>query len=201
MKRTLIYLLMIVLLVATVEGIKADILVSQGDTFDYATVPVDLWSNWSSAGYSSFDWQNATWTPGTAPFGNVGQPTSWSANTDLALTKTINVNGTVSNATLYAGVDNGFIFFINGAEVARQNEEGGWGYWEYSIPVAGTFLHPGNNTVQVILEDHGGLTGFDMMLTADVLPVPEPATLLLLGTGLFGLAEYGKRKFQKLSSV
>ncbi|GAH01319.1 unnamed protein product, partial [marine sediment metagenome] len=34
-------------------------------------------------------------------------------------------------------------------------------------------------------------------LTQEIAGVPEPATLLLLGSGLIGLAGYGRKKFLK----
>jgi hypothetical protein len=58
--------------------------------------------------------------------------------------------------------------------------------------VFGGALVNGENWLAVELEDHGGLTAFDMQVTGD--PVPEPATLLLLGSGLTGLAVRRRRR-------
>jgi hypothetical protein len=48
----------------------------------------------------------------------------------------------------------------------------------------------------VLSEDHGGITFFDMELSADGVTVPEPATMLLLGASLIGLAGFAG-KFRK----
>jgi hypothetical protein len=96
--------------------------------------------------------------------------------------------------TLNVAVDNGFIVFINGVQVAKGNAEGYTNYWEYALQIDQKWFASGSNLIQVFAEDHGGATFFDLKMTADVTPIPEPATLLLFGAGVAGLAGVARRK-------
>ncbi len=94
------------------------------------------------------------------------------------------------------GVDNGFSLYVNGQLIASGNAEGFTNRWEYGGQF-GNALHAGTNFIAVALEDHGGLTAFDMQITAGVAPIPEAETyaMMLAGLGLLGVAT--RRRKQK----
>ncbi|MGV1098374.1 PEP-CTERM sorting domain-containing protein [Thiovibrio sp. JS02] len=176
-------------------------LIAQGSTWQYSVLTYDLYPSWSSADYDSFGWDNPgiAWQTGDAAFGNpysLPYNTYWAAYTDLALKQTFNIDGVLAEPiTLNVASDNGFMVFINGQMVAKEMAEGYTGYWEYTLPLTTlAFISPGENLIQVLAEDHGGATFFDLQLSADVTAVPEPATMLLFGTGIAVLAGRRLRK-------
>ena len=91
-------------------------------------------------------------------------------------------------------MDNGYKLYVNGTQIAGANGEGYTYRWEYSGNIASALLNPGVNVIAVALEDHGGLTAFDMQVTATAVP-DGGATLMLLGGAMVGLGAL-RRKFR-----
>jgi hypothetical protein len=157
----------------------------------YPTAP-DL----SAAGATLGNWLTNPAAPGGA-WGPAGQfiPLTWAVNTETAIIYEIDAGIGLTNLELLLGVDNGVFVWLDGVYQFGARRSGGASPNEY--PIGLPDLATGTHYLQILREDHGGGTGFDISLTGDrarIAAVPVPATLALFGIGLAGLALTQRRR-------
>jgi hypothetical protein len=120
-------------------------------------------------------------------------PSSWQVETEIAFVYPF-VSGGITNLVGEFGVDNGIFVWLDGNYVGGALRRGGVFLGEHTFILGD--LDAGSHFLQVLLEDHGSVNGFQVLITADeVLPpiVPIPAAVWLFGSAL-GLLGWMRRK-------
>lgn len=108
-------------------------------------------------------------TPNAASFTNA---TAWSVNYDPYLRAHFSL-AAPTNLTIWIAVDNGVnALAINGVlSTFSFNAEGAAFRWEHVIDVPAAYTQAGDNVIALQVEDHGGGTGFAMVITEDDVAV------------------------------
>jgi PEP-CTERM motif len=146
---------------------------------NWLTNPLSLNSNWSAT--------------------KIPIPNSWAVNTEVAIIYQFDTLA-ATNVVGSFGVDNGIFVWLDGVYLFGARGPGGPTVGEYNVPIGD--LSAGTHFLQILLEDHGSINGYNVQISADTfipgpgpgIPVTAPATLALIGLGLAGLAYRQSRR-------
>lgn len=139
-----------------------------------------------------------TWLTNAAPTGGawsaapMAVPGAWAIGTETAIVYEINAGPGLTNIHIDLGVDNGIFVWLNGTYLFGALAPGGSNINEYDIDIPGVLT--GTNYLQILREDHGGATGYDILVSADRVQAPEPGSLVLLGAALAALGLARRRR-------
>jgi PEP-CTERM motif len=126
--------------------------------------------------------------------------------TAVTFSQTFTLNGPVTSAWLDVLADDTTSVWINGVEIASADLGGSYPTCA-SLPIGcltGTegifntsqlapYLQDGTNTISFVVYQEGG-SSYGVDYAGGVTTAPEPASLLMLGSGLIGLIGMGRRK-------
>ncbi|TBN38688.1 VPLPA-CTERM sorting domain-containing protein [Paracoccus subflavus] len=150
----------------------------------------------SAASTALGSWLTNPAAPGGAwSAGPVGIPASWPINSETAIIYELDGGvGGIGNVSASFGVDNGLFVWLNGTFLGGYLRPGGVSPGEFTLSLGS--LGSGMNYLQILREDHGGASGYDVSVTGDMnpAPIPLPASGLLLAGGAAALAGLRRRR-------
>ncbi|MFN7225534.1 MAG: VPLPA-CTERM sorting domain-containing protein [Paracoccaceae bacterium] len=148
----------------------------------------------SAASAALGSWLTTPATPGGSwSAGPVAIPAAWAVNTETAIIYAIDAGTTgLTNVLASFGVDNGLFVWLNGTFLGGHLRPGGVEAGEFQLSLGD--LAAGTNYLQILREDHGGVTGYSVLVTGEPSPVPLPAAGWLLMAGVGGLAAMRRRR-------
>lgn len=167
------------------NGTGAAFPTSTDPTLDFVVAP-----NLSAASAPLGSWLTTPAAPGGTWTGAQAIPASWTVGDETAIIYEIDAGAGLSGVIASFGVDNGIFVWLDGVFLGGHLRPGSAILGEHSFNV-GT-LSAGTHYLQVLREDHGGGTGYQVSVTAAQVPVP--ATLWLVCTALAGLGLSRRRR-------
>jgi len=136
-------------------------------------------------------------------------PHSWAVLTETAVVYEVDAGPSgIQGVTGRFGADNGIFVWVNGVYKFGAVQPGGGGQWEYIVDLGD--LPAGANFVQVLREDHGVITSYDVEITGtptvvpvviDIKPGSDPNSINTKSSGKIPVAILSSADFDAPATV